>query len=381
MIVIPENGVYSQKYHGSKHLYILESQFGGYRPFSDTHIHFLIFNDSTIQFAGDTYFWPIPPWKWRHRQWSLGFIWPRPDQGKMLKETNAVPSKGLDLWTFWTDPLTPSWKFAMGMDLVWIWFKIKKGNLQEPDKNQAPPWFGFNKSMKVTLLCWFSPKTHWNENCLTSGSGCSSNEPGAPSTLRPRQWKWQPALQGLRPSKAWKGNLSPKRTCFPLQKQTSLLSHPRIWGAGSFCLFLWPQSVGMSSAGGLFDLLAVCEPASRGSHTHTHTRISEKGHPTQTALFQEWPLFLWWATSKSWKDLDWYCITLYSTLYSFTELYPYGYGLHYFVFTALVLYFFPSNVSMVIPLTIVWNCITFKQIWIISNRTIFSWGQSSYFGG
>ena len=43
--------------------------------------------------------------------------------------------------------------------------------------------------------------------------------------------------------------------------------------------------------------------------------------------------------------------------------------------------FFPSNVTMVIPLTIVWNCITFKQICIISHRTIFSWGQSSCFGG
>ena len=43
--------------------------------------------------------------------------------------------------------------------------------------------------------------------------------------------------------------------------------------------------------------------------------------------------------------------------------------------------FFPSNVTMVIPLTIVWNCMTFKQIWIISHRTIFSWGQSSCFGG
>ena len=62
MIVIPENGVYSQKYHGSKHhfLHILELQFGGYTSFSDTHIHFLILNDSTIQIAGDTYSRPIP---------------------------------------------------------------------------------------------------------------------------------------------------------------------------------------------------------------------------------------------------------------------------------------------------------------------------------
>ena len=34
---------------------------------------------------------------------------------------------------------------------------------------------------------------------------------------------------------------------------------------------------------------------------------------------------------------------------------------------------------MVIPLTIVWNCITFKQIWIISNRTIFFLGAKFLF--
>ena len=47
MIVIPENGVYSQKYHGSKHhfLHILELQFGGYTSFSDTHIHPYTFFD------------------------------------------------------------------------------------------------------------------------------------------------------------------------------------------------------------------------------------------------------------------------------------------------------------------------------------------------
>ena len=42
-------------------------------------------------------------------------------------------------------------------------------------------------------------------------------------------------------------------------------------------MFLWAQSVGMSSAGGLFDLFAVCEPVSHGSHTHTC--ISENRAP------------------------------------------------------------------------------------------------------
>ena len=231
---------------------------------------------------------PFPiTWKWRHsRQWSLGFIWPRPDQSKMRLEGNQCSALrrwifGLICWRTFA-----SWKFAMGMDLVQ---GKSTGTRHRLDL----------VSTSHTFVLIF-PKTHWNENCLTSGSGYSSNEPGAPSTLR-RQWKWQPVLQGLRPSKAWKGNLSPKKTFFPLQKQTILLSHPRIWGAGSFCLFLWAQSVGMSSAGGLFDLFAVCEPVSHGSHTHAYPRI---GHPTQTALFQEWPIFVWRTASKFWKDLD-----------------------------------------------------------------------------
>ena len=89
---------------------------------------------------------PFPiTWKWRHsRQWSLGFIWPRPDQSKMrLKETNAVRSDVGSLDWSVDGRLHPE-----SLQWGWIWFK---GNLQEP--GTALIWF-----QQATLLCWFSLK-------------------------------------------------------------------------------------------------------------------------------------------------------------------------------------------------------------------------------
>ena len=167
-----------------------------------------------------------------------------------LKETNAVRSDVGSLDWSVDGRLHPE-----SLQWGWIWSR-------EIYRNQAPPWFGFNKSH----FCADFPKTHWNENCLTSGSGYSSNEPGAPSTLRPRQWSGSLYSKDFVPRRLEKVTFPQKRHFSPYR------SHPRIEEPGSCCLFLWAQSVGMSSAGGLFDLFAVCEPVSHGSHTHMHIR-------------------------------------------------------------------------------------------------------------
>ena len=103
---------------------LLELQFAGYTPFSDTPIFIFDIQGFTHPISSryptlDQF--PIT-WKWRHsRQWSLGFRWQRPDQGKMLlKETNAVHSD-IRLIRWRLHPESLQWG--------WIWFK---GNLQEP---------------------------------------------------------------------------------------------------------------------------------------------------------------------------------------------------------------------------------------------------------
>ena len=197
---------------------------------------------------------PFPiTWKWRHsRQWSLGFIWPRPDQSKMrLKETNAVRSDVGSLDWSVDGRLHPE-----SLQWGWIWFK---GNLQEP--GTALIWF-----QQVTLLCWFSLKPiemriAWHQAVDTAQMSLelpphSDHDNGSGSLYS----------KDFVPRRLEKVTFPQKRHFSPYR------SHPRIWGAGSCCLFLWAQSVGMSSAGGLFDLFAVCEPVSHGSHTHMHIR-------------------------------------------------------------------------------------------------------------
>ena len=249
------------------------------------HIHFLIFNDSTIQIAGDTYSRPIPHHMKVKTQQTMVTRFHMTKAGSEQNASEGNQCSALRRWIFglirWRT--FASWKFAMGMDLVQ---GKSTGTRHRLDL----------VSTSHTFVLIF-PKTHWNENCLTSGSGYSSNEPGAPSTLRPRQWKWQPVLQGLRPSKAWKGNLSPKKTFFPLQISSKNLRSR----------FVLPLPMGTISRNVIrrWFVWFVCSVWARVTwftHTHAYPRI---GHHTQTALFQEWPIFVWRRTaSKFWKDLD-----------------------------------------------------------------------------
>ena len=139
----------------------------------------------------------------------------------------------------------------MGMDLV-----------QGKSTGTKHPWFGLNNH--TFLLKWELPVRQWIQLKWAWSSLHAQTTPVEVAACTPR----------TSCLKSWKGNHGnppPQKETGFLQKQTSLL-HPT-WSYGH------DQS--------------ECHP-------HAYPRIAD---PTQTALFQEWLLFLWWAASKFWKDL------------------------------------------------------------------------------